>query len=47
MSPSALVLLSDMDGPTGPRRPAFPVIWAAPQPDPPAAPFGHVLSLAG
>ena len=45
LAPSALVILSDMDGPTGPR-PRFPVIWAAPQPDPPQAPFGHVLSLA-
>ncbi|MCL1628681.1 VWA-like domain-containing protein [Roseibaca sp. V10] len=44
LAPSALVILSDMDGPTGPR-PRFPVIWAAPQPDPPHAPFGHVLSL--
>lgn len=44
LAPSALIILSDMDGPTGPR-PRFPVIWAAPQPEPPQAPFGHVLSL--
>ncbi|MBN2761406.1 MAG: hypothetical protein JXQ79_12975 [Rhodobacteraceae bacterium] len=46
LAPSALIILSDMDGPTGPRPP-FPVIWAAPQPDPKQASFGHVLSLAG
>jgi predicted metal-dependent peptidase len=46
LAPSVLVILSDMDGPMGPP-PRFPVIWAAPQPDPPRAPFGHVLSLAG
>jgi predicted metal-dependent peptidase len=46
LGPSALVILSDMDGPMG-APPRFPVIWAAPQPDPPQAPFGHVLSLAG
>lgn len=44
--PSVLVILSDMDGPVGAERPRFPVIWAAPQPDPPAPPFGRVLSLA-
>ncbi len=45
--PSALVILSDMDGPTGTAAaPRFPVIWASPQPEPPAAPFGQVLSLA-
>ncbi|WP_209427200.1 VWA-like domain-containing protein [Pararhodobacter sp. SW119] len=46
LSPSALVILTDMDGPIGACRPRFPVIWAAPQPDPPSAPFGRVLSLA-
>lgn len=46
LAPSVLLILSDMDGPTGPR-PRFPVIWAAPQPEPPHVPFGHVLSLAG
>jgi predicted metal-dependent peptidase len=45
LAPSALVILSDMDGPMGPR-PRFPVIWAVPQSDPPQAPFGHVLSLS-
>lgn len=44
---SVLVILSDMDGPTGPSPPPrFPVIWAAPQPDPPAPPFGRALSMA-
>ncbi len=46
LDPSALVILSDMDGPTGPARPRFPVIWAAPQPEPPPPPFGRALSLA-
>ncbi len=47
LAPSALVILSDMDGPCGETRPRFPVIWAAPQPDPPDPPFGKVLSLVG
>ena len=46
LAPSALVILSDMDGPVGDARPRFPVIWAAPQTEPPDAPFGTVLSLA-
>ena len=45
LAPSALVILSDMDGPMG-ARPRFPVIWATPQADPKQAPFGHVLSLS-
>lgn len=44
---SALVILSDMDGPTGQAPPPrFPVIWAAPQADPPPPPFGRALSMA-
>lgn len=44
---SALVILSDMDGPIGPAPPPrFPVIWAAPQVNPPGPPFGRALSLA-
>jgi len=46
MVPSALVVLTDLDGPAG-AAPRFPVIWAVPDaPRPPSAPFGHVLSLA-
>ena len=43
--PSALVVLTDLYGPFGPA-PKFPVIWAAPQENPPEAPFGTVISLA-
>ncbi|PZX41971.1 putative metal-dependent peptidase [Roseinatronobacter thiooxidans] len=43
---SVLVVLSDLDGPTGGKRPACPVIWASPDLQPRAMPFGHVLSLA-
>ena len=46
LAPSALVILSDMDGPTGPARPRFPVIWATPQEPAPAPPFGRALSVA-
>lgn len=46
LSASALVVLTDLDGPTGPG-PQFPVIWAVPDISPaPVAPFGRVLSLA-
>lgn len=46
MAASALVVLSDLDGPTGPD-PRLPVIWAVPDiTPPPTAPFGRVLSLA-
>lgn len=46
LRPSAIVLLTDLDGPTGPD-PRLPVIWAVPEaPLRPEAPFGHVLSLA-
>ena len=46
LDPSAFIILTDMDGPTGPERPRFPVIWAAPQTDPPEPPVGRVLSIA-
>ncbi len=46
LHPSALVILSDLDGPLGPRRPPCPVIWASPAPEPREMPFGTVLSLA-
>lgn len=43
--PSALVVLTDLDGPFGPD-PRVPVIWAVPGQDaPPNPPFGQVLSL--
>jgi predicted metal-dependent peptidase len=45
LNASALVILSDMDGPTGPHRPRFPVIWACPSPKPPVAPFGRLVSI--
>lgn len=46
MGASALVVLTDLDGPTGPD-PRLPVIWAVPDVTPlPTAPFGRVLSLA-
>ena len=41
--PSVAILLTDLDGPTGPD-PGCPVIWAVPG-DPPAPPFGRVLGL--
>ncbi|MGY6535118.1 MAG: vWA domain-containing protein [Pararhodobacter sp.] len=46
LDPSALVVLSDMDGPFGTARPRFPVIWATPQATAATPPFGQVLSLA-
>lgn len=47
LSPSALVILTDMDGPVGHATPPrFPVIWATLQADPPAPAFGRALSLA-
>jgi len=48
LNPSAVVILTDLQGPFGPPPPPhLPVIWAVPG-DPPAtgAPFGRVLSLA-
>jgi predicted metal-dependent peptidase len=46
LAASVLIVLSDLDGPTGGKRPACPVIWASPDLQPRAMPFGHVLSLA-
>jgi len=43
--PSIAVILTDLDGPFGPKPP-FPVIWAIPQTDTPRPPFGKVLSMA-
>lgn len=46
LAPSALVILTDLEGPCGPD-PRLPVIWAVPEAArPPSAPFGHVLTLA-
>jgi hypothetical protein len=44
LDPSALVILTDLEGPAGPA-PAFPVIWAVPGRCPPDAPFGRVLAM--
>lgn len=46
LRPSLLVILSDLDGPLGTKPPPCPVIWASPDPEPRAMPFGTVLSLA-
>jgi predicted metal-dependent peptidase len=43
LHPSALVVLTDLDGPTGPA-PKLPVIWATPGPATP--PFGRHLDLS-
>ena len=40
-APSLAVILTDLDGPTGPA-PRFPMIWATPGEAPP---FGRVLRL--
>ena len=45
LAPSAIVVLTDLDGPVGPAPPC-PVIWAVPQDPAPTPPFGRVLSLA-
>lgn len=44
LDPSIAVILTDLDGPFGPR-PSFEVIWATPSPVRSAPPFGKVLSL--
>jgi hypothetical protein len=45
--PSVVVVLTDLDGPSGPAPPRrLPVIWAVPDDPAPAAPFGRVVSLA-
>ncbi|TVS02269.1 MAG: hypothetical protein EA407_10200 [Rhodobacteraceae bacterium] len=46
LTPSALVVLSDLDGPFGPTPRRLKTIWASPAPEPPSPPFGHILSLA-
>jgi predicted metal-dependent peptidase len=44
LDPALIVVLTDLDGPTGPV-PAAPVLWAVPDRTPPAPPFGRVLAL--
>lgn len=46
LRPAALIILSDMDGPTGRAPRGLRVIWACPLAQPPRPAFGHVLSLA-
>lgn len=46
LDPSAIVVLTDLDGPHGDLKPKVPVIWAIPGGSDHAAPFGRVLSLA-
>lgn len=45
LDPSAIVILTDLDGPFGPA-PERPVIWAVPDPTDRQPPFGRVVSLA-
>jgi hypothetical protein len=46
LAPSAIVVLTDLDGPFGPAPRGVPVIWAVPAAlNPHAPPFGRVLSL--
>lgn len=46
LRPSAIVVLTDLDGPLGPD-PRLPVIWAVPDAtSAPEAPYGHVLALS-
>lgn len=47
LEPATIVMLTDLDGPVGPRPARIPVIWAVPGGAPrQAPPFGRVLSLA-
>ncbi|MBK5926855.1 DUF2201 family putative metallopeptidase [Rhodobaculum claviforme] len=46
LGPSAIVILTDLDGPLGPAPGRVPVIWAVPGPAPRAPAFGRVVSLA-
>jgi predicted metal-dependent peptidase len=47
LSPSAIVVLSDLIGPTGPPPGRIPVIWAVPRRPAAPPPFGRVLLLDG
>lgn len=46
LEPSAIVILTDLDGPQGDLVPKVPVIWAVPSAAGVAPPFGRVLDLA-
>ena len=46
LDPSAIVILTDLDGAFGPPPRHAPVIWATPDDPPAPPPFGRVLSLA-
>ena len=46
LAPSAIVGLTDLDGPFGPPPGRVPVIWAVPDDPPALPPFGRVISLA-
>ncbi|MGY6409904.1 MAG: vWA domain-containing protein [Alkalilacustris sp.] len=45
LSPSAIVVLTDLDGPLGPAPGRVPVIWAVPGPPPRKPAFGRVVDL--
>jgi hypothetical protein len=45
LSASALVVLTDLDGPVSPARPRYRVVWVVPARDPPMPPFGRAISL--
>jgi predicted metal-dependent peptidase len=45
--PDAIIVLTDLDGPTGAATIKPPVIWAVPGPDVPEPPFGWIVSLGG
>jgi predicted metal-dependent peptidase len=45
LAPSALILLTDLDGPTGPPPP-WPVIWAGPEGKCPEPPFGTLVEIS-
>jgi predicted metal-dependent peptidase len=46
LDPSAIVLLTDLEGPAG-TAPTCPVIWAVPHGGAPKPPFGQALSIDG
>ncbi|MEX5727328.1 putative metal-dependent peptidase [Rhodovulum iodosum] len=45
LAPSAIVILTDLEGVFGPKPGRVPVIWAVPGEVPSAPPFGRVLAL--